>query len=770
MRTSSLKRKGTASSKTSPKKRARILNKCSDLPWRLVPRLLDSAGDGDDGVLELEEVDNVRVVYEETDTGRVAKFEILEDIKQREQSHSPASNSDKSNSGHNKIANILREGSSPAFSEENTELKGLPPTDQAGQSVQVPELVVFDTQSLLPEWSQFSLNGRLSRALYASGFKVPTPIQARAIPAALAGHDVVGVAQTGSGKTLAYGLPILHNLLQQATGRPLPRKRTLAALILTPTRELALQVSSHLNACLSDPKSDTVAPESKSTTKKGKQTKNAKSAAAKNEPRLPPPVSVAAIVGGMSAHKQRRILSRGVDVLVATPGRLWDLIQEDDDLAKQVNQLRYLVLDEADRMVETGHFAELDNILRLTARGSQDNGDVDVPELAEDPSICLNPTKNDNMQTMVFSATMSKELQQNLKKRRKSRLKKSGSNKPESTLDELLERLDMRDSEPEIIDLSPEGGVVETLKEGIIECLSADKDVYLYYFLLRYPGKTLVFLSSIDGIRRLMPLMDLLHVDAFPLHSQLEQRQRLKNLDRFKATQNGVLLATDVAARGLDIPTVDHVIHFQLPRSADTYVHRNGRTARAQRRGFSLLLCGPDERRVVHGLLQSLKRDEYDIPEITVELYMLDKLKARVQLARQIDSARHKVQKENHERKWLRQAADAMEIELDSDLASDDESHSKRQKRGSSAQAAKLRTELEHLLSQPLVTRGVSTRYITSGSVSIADDMVSGNHHGTMIGLNNVSASDNLVDRKRRKPKVIEEEEEWQGIQENDTP
>lgn len=132
--------------------------------------------------------------------------------------------------------------------------------------------------------------------------------------------------------------------------------------------------------------------------------------------------------------------------------------------------------------------------------------------------------------------------------------------------------------------------------------------MYLYYFLLRYPGRSLVFLSSIDGIRRLLPICELLQLAAYPLHSQLQQRQRLKNLDRFKSTPNSILLATDVAARGLDIPAVDHVIHYQIPRSADAYIHRNGRTARAARDGFSLIMCAPDERRIMRALLGNLNR------------------------------------------------------------------------------------------------------------------------------------------------------------------
>lgn len=225
----------------------------------------------------------------------------------------------------------------------------------------------------------------------------------------------------------------------------------------------------------------------------------------------------------------------------------------------------------------------------------------------------------DDMQTFVYSATLSKDLQRNLKKpmRRKFNPKKK-QDKPASTLDDLLMRLDFRDPEPEVIDLTPEGNLISTLQEGRIDCLTTDKDVYLYYFFLRYPGRSLVFLSSIDGIRRLLPLMELLNVKAFPLHSQLEQRQRLKNLDRFKNTPNAVLLATDIAARGLDIPAVDHVIHFQIPRTADTYIHRNGRTARANRKGFSMLMCAPEERRVVKALMHSLNRGKCFSLHITI--------------------------------------------------------------------------------------------------------------------------------------------------------
>ncbi|KAJ7634913.1 ATP-dependent RNA helicase [Roridomyces roridus] len=702
------------------RKRVKTRHKTADaLPWKAVSRPMEAGMDGDDGILELEEVDDVEVVYEETGAGRVLTFNVV--------------------------------AAAPTGEDSDVEDDPIAASSSEDEEIPVPE--AFDSVNLLPNWHSYTLHPQLLRVLHARGFSSPTPIQSTAIPVAMADRDVVGVAQTGSGKTLAYGLPILHRLLSDA--RPSSKaKRQLGALILAPTRELALQVSSHLNECLNS------VEDIGKTKEKGKE----KTKEEAKGPRSPPLVSVAAIVGGMSAQKQRRILDRGVDVLVATPGRLWDIMEDDDQLAKQVKHLKFLVLDEADRMIETGHFAELENILRLTLRESKsDQIEADADTDDEEPI-------KDGLQTFVFSATLSKDLQRNVKRR--SRPKSAGkykkSQKPASTLDDLLLRLDFRDPEPEIIDLSPKGGVVSTLKESKIECLSADKDVYLYYFLLRYPGRSLVFLSSIDGIRRLMPLTELLNIKAFPLHSQLEQRQRLKNLDRFKSTPNSVLLATDIAARGLDIPEVDHVIHYQIPRSADVYVHRNGRTARAMRDGFSMMMCSPDERRVVRALLGSLGRQESEIPEMSIELNLLDKLKERVQLARQIETTHHQIKKANHDRKWMKETAEALEVELDSDFLSDsDEDKVSNQKRkAKDAKNARLKAELKKLLSQPLVARGVSTRYITSGSTPIVDDLLAGKFNETMVGVKKTEAGNDLVKKKKKKNNKKPGEEEWHGIEE----
>ncbi|THU94511.1 DEAD-domain-containing protein [Dendrothele bispora CBS 962.96] len=724
---SSSKRNAPSLQSTSKKKIKIHHHDANSLPWKHVSRPMEAGMDGDDGILDLEEVENVEVFYEETEHGRIPRFRILESESKKTQGLGEVNaNADKAS------AELQSVESEEEEEEEEEEL----PEDS------------FDSEKLLPEWHPFSLHTQLYKALHKNNFSSPTPIQAVAVPIALKQRDVVGVAQTGSGKTLAYGLPILHKLLSDAPRKTLKKRRPLRALILAPTRELALQVSSHLNTCLND---------FASTSDKGNEKDEGKPKSKGPPSKKPPPkVSVAAVVGGMSAQKQKRILDRGVDVLVATPGRLWDVIENDDTLAREIKQLRFLVLDEADRMIEAGHFAELDNILRLTLRESECDG-PDVP-LVEDPDQedtedTKEAVAKDQLQTFVFSATLSKDLQRNVKRRSRPKKSKKRDDKPATTLDDLLLRLDFRDPEPEVIDLSPQGGVVSTLTESKIECLSADKDVYLYYFLLRYPGRSLVFLSSIDGIRRLMPLLDLLTIKAFPLHSQLEQRQRLKNLDRFKSTPNSVLLATDIAARGLDIPSVDHVIHYQIPRSADVYVHRNGRTARAMRKGFSMLMCAPDERKMVRALMGTLSRQEDEIQEISIDLGMLDKLKARVQLARKIETAHHKVKKENHEKNWMKKTAEAMEIELDSDFASesDDDRPTKRQRKAKDVQNNAMKVELKKMLAQPLVAKGVSVRYITSGNNSIVDNLLAGDYNDKMLGVGKNDAEHDVVHAKKKK-------------------
>ncbi|KAF4618627.1 hypothetical protein D9613_010108 [Agrocybe pediades] len=761
---SSAKRK-LSTGQLSSRKKIKTQRNADELPWKTVKRPAETGLGGDDGILELEEVEGVEVIYENTEGGRVVKFNVVEDAAAEE--HDDLENKD------------VGETAEPAG--ENAE-----DNDEEEEPVVVEDFPPFDSETLLPEWQKFPLHPKIKKALHTKGFMTPTAIQAASLPYALADKDVVGIAQTGSGKTLAYGLPILHYLLSQP--RPsASRRRPVKALVLAPTRELALQVSSHLNSLLTAIEFN---KEAEKTQGQDNAEPSASTSTSKPQGKKPPPhVSIAAIVGGMSAQKQRRIIDRGVDVMVATPGRLWDILEDDDDLARDIRNLRFLVLDEADRMIEAGHFAELENILRLTLLESQDEyipGDEEQPLGDQNEEVDTKEGVKDGLQTFVFSATMSKDLQRNVKKKFRPKGNKKHykrDQKPATTLDDLLLRLDFRDPNPEVIDLSPVGGVVSTLKEGKIECLSGDKDVYLYYFLLRYPGKSLVFLSSIDGIRRLMPLVELLNINAYPLHSQLEQRQRLKNLDRFTNTPNSVLLATDIAARGLDIPEVDHVIHFQIPRSADTYIHRNGRTARAMRKGFSMLMVAPDERRVVRALLGNLGRadivDEAEIAEVAVELSILDKLKARVQLARKIENTQHKIKKTNHDRNWMRETAEVLGVDLDSDFMSDSDDEHKvanQKKKAKDQKMAAMKAELKHMLSQPLLAPGISKRYITSGSRAVVDDLLAGEFNEGLLGLKKVDAGSEMRAVKKKKAPVEkkpiasvkpeEMEEEWTGISE----
>ncbi|KZV76542.1 DEAD-domain-containing protein [Peniophora sp. CONT] len=796
--------KRKSSGQTASRKKVKTSHSSlNDLPWKSVSNIPPAGLDFDENILDLEEVDNVEVVYEETSAGRIVKFNVLEQTRPADAPVEVASGSE----GEGEEAEDT-EMPSDGGSEDGDDFDLPPDVDllpdedviEAGPSGSSATLAPtssvvnsFDAAVVLPEWASFELHPQLARALHGQKFVAPTPIQKQTLPHAISGRDVIGVAETGSGKTLAYGLPILHALLSHANAEGIPPSKTrrpTRALIVAPTRELALQVSSHLNACLNEYsevklEEEEAMPAGKGAGKKGKG-KGKQKKAGKDEksappaPRGPPPVSVAAIVGGMSPQKQKRILERGVDVLVATPGRLWDIIETDEALADDIKSLQFLVLDEADRMIETGHFAELDNILQLTQREFQkDKTDADFNKAVGEGAASSDEEEEapesaeGGMQTFVFSATLSKDLQRNLKKRRKARVTRKGD-KPASTLDDLLFRLDFRDPEPQVVDIAPEGGVVSTLVESKIECVVAEKDAFLYYFLLRYPGRTLIFMSAIDGIRRLLPLLELLGLPAFPLHSQLEQRQRLKNLDRFKTLPNAVLLATDIAARGLDVPEVDHVVHYQVPRTADAYVHRNGRTARAKRSGFALLMCAPDERRVLRALLGSLNRQETEIPDIAVDHHLMDKLKARLQLAKDIDKLSHQDRKAKHERNWLRETAEAMDLELDSDFASDDDEKSggggggltKRERKTRDAKAAGLRADLRELLAQPLVARGVMTSYITSGSTPIVDDLLAGHVNQDMIGVKVTKAGTDLVAAKKRKKKAETkvETEEWHGF------
>ncbi|KAF9426951.1 ATP-dependent RNA helicase [Podila epigama] len=565
-------------------------------------------------------------------------------------------------------------------------------------------------------WKAYNLSPMLENALRKQKFTKPSPIQEQALPLGLAGRDVVGVAETGSGKTLAFGLPIVQCLAQQAVfaaENNTPLAESLTALILTPTRELAIQVKDHLVAF---------------TQFTGHH--------------------VVPIVGGMSVQKQTRQLDRNPAIIVATPGRLWELISTNPVYSERLVHARFLVLDEADRMLESGHFQELSSILKLlerkrevtsdweqhlkeSASSEADSGEVASTSIARKDFAA-------NRQTFVFTATLSKELSLNLTRKR-NKAKSVSDASAEGTIEDLMERLEFHDESPAFVNVMSEKIVASKLLEAKIDCLTAEKDLYLYYFAKKYPGRTLVFVNSIDAIRHLVPMMQLLGIEALGMHAQMQQRQRLKNLDRFKANPHAFMIASDVAARGLDIPMVDHVIHYQVPRSGDIYVHRSGRTARADNEGISLLICGPDEVQLYRKMCITLKKDQTGgIPEFPIDRGVINEMKKRIALAKKIDEQEHRLQKAAHQDDWMIKSAEAMDIILDEDVLNSgpkkdkDDDNSAMTSRKNKIKA--MRAELKAMLQTRMMPQGASAKYITSGAIrDLADRLRNSANHNPLM-------------------------------------
>ncbi|KAM9068367.1 ATP-dependent RNA helicase DDX24 [Sarcophilus harrisii] len=597
-----------------------------------------------------------------------------------------------------------------------------------------------DQKADVSAWKDLFVPEPVLRALSSLGFSAPTPIQALALAPAIRDNlDILGAAETGSGKTLAFAIPMIHSVLrwqeeqEQAGGHsedgeslgdangssddgneekdgdpshsPSDEKESadieleleeekptghsnrsspLLGLVLTPTRELAVQVKHHIDAV------------AKFTG-----------------------IKTALLVGGMAPQKQQRMLTRRPEIVIATPGRLWELIKEQHQHLSNLRQLRCLVIDEADRMVERGHFTELTQLLEM-----------------------LNDSQyNPQRQTFVFSATLTLVHQapaRVFQKKNAKKIDKLGK------LDMLMQKIGMR-GKPKVIDLTRKEATVETLTETKIHCDKEEKDFYLYYFLLQYPGRTMVFANSIDCIKRLTALLSILEQEPLPLHANMHQKQRLKNLERFAERDNGVLLSTDVAARGLDIPDVQHVIHYQVPRTSEIYVHRSGRTARAAKEGLSLLLIGPDDMINFKKIYKTLEKNE-EIPLFPIEIKCMKAIKERVNLARQIEKEEYYNSRAKQHNAWFQQAADALEIDLDDDVFiggrrnEQEESQKQRLMKG-------MKKQLKHLLSQPVFKNLMKTKYPTQfGRLTLPEIPL----HTSESALNTVSQQ-----KKRRKKKQI---------------
>lgn len=360
-------------------------------------------------------------------------------------------------------------------------------------------------------FSELGLAEPILRAVASEGYEIPTPIQAQAIPLVVKGHDLFGCAQTGTGKTAAFALPILHRL---HAARPAQGQgRRIRTLVLSPTRELAAQIAESFCAY-------------------GRNT----------------PLRNAVIFGGVNQNPQVKALRNGIDILVATPGRLLDLMNQGH---VDLRAVEIFVLDEADRMLDLGFFPD---IRKIVARLSTER------------------------QTLLFSATMPADIRQ-------------------------LAQSILR--EPVNVHVAPVSSAAERIEQGVYHVPKRNKPALLRHILKGQPAaRSLVFTRTKRGADKVVRELLKSGIRAAAIHGDKSQAQRERALDSFRSSRLPVLVATDIAARGIDVDGVSHVFNYDVPNVAETYVHRIGRTARAGASGIALSFCDPEER----GDLKAIER------------------------------------------------------------------------------------------------------------------------------------------------------------------
>jgi len=381
-------------------------------------------------------------------------------------------------------------------------------------------------------FADFGLDPKIQKAVSEQGYTIPTPIQAQSIPHVLAGRDLMGAAQTGTGKTAAFVLPIIQQILRHASNSASPARHPIRALVLTPTRELAVQVA------------ENAASYSKHTD-----------------------LRAAVVYGGVDMKEQVGILRNGVEILIATPGRLLDHI---GSKVANLSQVEILVLDEADRMLDMGFLPDLQRIINL------------IPA---------------QRQTLLFSATFSPEI----KKLAQSYLRT-----------------------PVTVEVARQNAAADTVKQVVHMVASADKQNAIVRVLEERTRQGLsrqciIFTNSRLGCARLSRALERDGIKAGAIHGDKSQGERTLTLDAFKSGAIEALVATDVAARGLDIPDMPCVINHELPYNAEDFIHRIGRTGRAGSTGDAIALVDASEKRLLDDIEKLMKRklDIKPLPEGT---------------------------------------------------------------------------------------------------------------------------------------------------------
>ncbi len=373
------------------------------------------------------------------------------------------------------------------------------------------------------QFKELNIIPEILRALSDEHYKIPTPIQEKAIPEVLSGHDIFGCAQTGTGKTAAFAIPTLQLLINQKDRKK--NRNHIQALILSPTRELALQIH-------------------ESFLTYGKHTD----------------IHSRVIFGGVSQHPQVEAMKQGTDVLVATPGRLIDLINQG---IVDLSHLKILILDEADQMLDMGFIRDIRKIIAKTPASRQ---------------------------TLLFSATLPKEIEDMIKTILKNPIK---------------------------IEVTPASSTVAKIEHYLIY---AEKDQKVDILIKRLKNKSmdsvLVFTRTKHGADKLVRKLTKAKISALAIHGDKSQGARQLALEQFKNKKTRVLIATDIAARGIDIDNLPCVINFDLPAVPETYIHRIGRTGRSGSKGLALSLCSTEEAKQLKDIEKLLGKK---IPEFTEE-------------------------------------------------------------------------------------------------------------------------------------------------------
>ncbi len=605
------------------------------------------------------------------------------------------------------------------------------------------------------DWSQYNLNIDLNKEIF-SLFKTPTEIQKRVLIYTNAKVDLIIQARTGEGKTLCYLIPILNYIYNFYERSPnMIKKISPVSLILVPTHELGIQVKNHIENIIKD-------------TKTNKITYN---------------ISIVNVLGGFAKPKQLKILNKkNPEIIIATPGRLWEIIEnEESHLLENINYLKFLVIDEADRMTQTGHFLELKNIIqhiynRIEIKDNtneeknnvkdkinninigiskeddleenkklaellgtninnietidpmdliDENVELDIDKIEneedededeEKEKIRENKNKSNinikkikkekkkeneekiefknkvGMRTILCSATIDsihkfKDRKNTMNKKDKNKNNllqeqkqfqnliknikfynkliyiklKSGINLLEKEEDILKKKLKgetiLEENQPSIL---PSKMEIECYK-----CESSIKDYYLYFILKEnIMSKIIIFTNSISQTKKLYSIFN--YFNEFKcsiLHSKMSQNIRMKNYDKFKNNKNAILFCTDIGARGLDIPFVDLVIHYHIPLKTETFIHRSGRTARANNNGKVTSLISEKEFNLYKNIMIDLHYKQFSMK--TIDLNQIEKIKSLFEFAKQIERDNYKIQKENKEKQWYDINAKKLDIIYD---------------------------------------------------------------------------------------------------------